>query len=377
LKRIKTSQLVPGMWLAEDIFLPNTTVTLIGAGTELTLEMVRRIESLGIETVKIDEEEEARREEKERQLLPVLAEKHERAISAVEELINKPSAEQSLEEETVRSLADELLSQVEMDPSLLLNLTHIKAYDNYLYSHSVNVTILTLMVGEVLGYTKPELHELGTAALLHDLGMLSIPQEVWQKPGPLSPAEQAEIRKHPVYGEELLRSKGFSEEVLKVAREHHERYDSSGYPDAKREKEISFKARILAVTDVYDACISYRPYREQMTPQEALAQLLAEKEKYDPVVLNAFVSVMAIYPIGSLVVLNSGEVAKVIRVSKNNPFRPEVRIYLDRAGSLLVQPLRVNLADEKNHTLYIDKTLPAEEHKKIEILIAGEGMGSP
>ena len=264
MKRIKTSQLVPGMWLAEDIFLPNTTVTLIGAGTELTLEMVRRIESLGIETVKIDEEEEARREEKERQLLPVLAEKHERAISAVEELINKPSAEQSLEEETVRSLADELLSQVEMDPSLLLNLTHIKAYDNYLYSHSVNVTILTLMVGEVLGYTKPELHELGTAALLHDLGMLSIPQEVWQKPGPLSPAEQAEIRKHPVYGEELLRSKGFSEEVLK---EHHERYDSSGYPDAKREKEIVSK-RGFSVTDVYDACI-LPPLPGTDTPQEA------------------------------------------------------------------------------------------------------------
>ncbi|NLZ44518.1 MAG: HD domain-containing protein [Clostridia bacterium] len=376
MKRIKTSQLTPGMWLAEDIFLPNTTVTLIGAGTELTLEMIRRIESLGIETVRIDEAEEEKKDEKERQLLPILAEKHERVISAVEELID-PSADQSFEEETVRNLADDLLSQVEMDPSLLLNLTHIKAYDNYLFSHSVNVAILTLMVGEVLGYTKLELQELGTAALLHDLGMLSIPQEIWQKPGPLSPAEQEEIRKHPVYGEELLRNKGFPEEVLKVAREHHERYDGSGYPDGKREKEISFKARILAVTDVYDACISYRPYREQMTPQEALAQLLAEKEKYDLVVLNAFVSVMAIYPIGSLVVLNSGEVAKVIRVSKNNPFRPEVRIYLDRAGNILEQPLRVNLADEKNHTLYIDKTLPAEEHKKIQVLIAGHSQGTP
>lgn len=199
--------------------------------------------------------------------------------------------------------------------------------------------------------------------------MLSIPQEIWQKHGALSPAEMEEVRKHPVYGEELLRSKGFSEEIIKVAREHHERCDGSGYPDGKQEKEISFKARIVAVTDVYDACISSRPYREQLTPQQALEQLFAEKEKYDPVVLNAFISVMAIYPIGSLVVLNSGQVAKVIRVSKNNPFRPEVRIYFDREGNLLEQPPRINLAEEKNHTLYIDRTLPAEEHKKLAAMI--------
>ena len=368
MKRVKTTQLVPGMRLAEDIFLPNTTVTLIGAGTELSIEMIRRIEGLGIETVGIDETQEHSRDEKERQLLPILARNHERMITAVEELINI-AVEQPIEEEAVRSLADDLLSQVELDPSLLLNLTHIKAYDNYLFSHSVNVAILTLLVGEVLGYSKEELHELGTAALLHDVGMLKIPQEIWKKRGTLSPEEQAEIRKHPVYGEELLRAKNFSEEVIKVAREHHERCDGSGYPDGKRGKEISFKARILAVTDVYDACISSRPYREQLTPQQALEQLFAEKEKYDPVVLNAFISVMAIYPIGSLVVLNSGQVAKVIRVSKNNPFRPEVRIYFDREGNLLEQPPRINLAEEKNHTLYIDRTLPAEEHKKLAAMI--------
>ncbi|NLY88314.1 MAG: HD-GYP domain-containing protein [Firmicutes bacterium] len=376
MKRIRTTQLVPGMRLAEDIFLPNTTVTLIAAGTELSIEMIRRIKSLGIESVGIDETKGDSKDETERRLIPILARNHERMITAVEKLIIS-SAEQPLEEEAVRSLAGDLLSQVEMDSSLLLNLTHIKAYDNYLFSHSVNVAILTLLVGEVLGYSKKELHELGTAALLHDLGMLSVPQEIWQKQGALSPAEQVEIRKHPVYGEELLRASGFSEEVIRVAREHHERYDGSGYPDGKREKEISFKARILAVTDVYDACISFRPYRDQMTPQQALDQLLSEKEKYDPVVLNAFISVMAIYPIGSFVVLNSGEVAKVIRVSKNSPFRPEVRIYFDREGNLLDQPPRINLAEEKNHTLYIDKTLPAEEHKRLAAVIDGAGPGLP
>ncbi|HHU81909.1 MAG TPA: HD domain-containing protein [Firmicutes bacterium] len=376
MKRIKTTQLVPGMRLAEDIILPKTNVTLIGAGTELSIEAIRRIENLGIEAVGIDETKEDSKDETERQLIPILAENHERAITAVEEMINL-STEQPLEEEMVHGLADDLMSQVELDPSLLLNLTHIKAYDNYLFSHSVNVAILTLLVGEVLGYSKKELQELGAAALLHDLGMLSIPQEIWQKRGTLSPDEQAEIRKHPVYGEELLRTKGFSEEVIRVAREHHERYDGSGYPGGKREKDISFKARILAVTDVYDACISFRPYREQMTPQQALEQLLSEKEKYDPGVLNAFISVMAIYPIGSLVVLNSGEVAKVIRVSRNNPFRPEVRIYFDREGNLLEQRPRLNLAEEKNHTLYIDKTLPAEEHKKLAAVIDEASRDTP
>jgi len=363
LKKIKVSHLVPGMRLAEDIFLPNTTVTLIGANTDLSVEMIKRIEALGILEVAIDETEENSKDEKEKKLIPILIKNHERAVTAVEEII-KPSSEYPLEEQVIRGLANDLLAQVELDSSLLLNLTHLKSYDNYLFSHSVNVAILTILIGEVLGYSKEELNQLGVAALLHDLGMLSISPEIWQKQGSLSTAELAEIKKHPLYGEEILKAGDFSEEVLAVAGEHHERCDGSGYPHGKKGKEISFKARILGVTDVYDACISFRPHREQMTPQQALEQLLTEKEKYDPVVLNAFISVMAIYPIGSLVLLNTGEVAKVIRVSKNNPFRPELRIYFDREGRRLVKPPRVNLAEDKYNTLYIDQTLAAEEHKK-------------
>ena len=144
------------------------------------------------------------------------------------------STEQPLEEEMVHGLADDLMSQVELDPSLLLNLTHIKAYDNYLFSHSVNVAILTLLVGEVLGYSKKELQELGAAALLHDLGMLSIPQEVWQKPG-LPPPNRRRLKTSGLR-EELLRSKAFRKSF--GGREHHERYDSSGIltPNRRRNR---------------------------------------------------------------------------------------------------------------------------------------------
>lgn len=372
MKKIKVTQLVPGMRLAEDIFLPNTNVILIGANKELTVDVIRRIEAMGISEVSITEEtEEDSKEEKEKQLIPLLMKNHERAVSAVEEII-KPSSDYPLEEQVIRGLADDLLAQVEVDSSLLLNLTHLKRYDNYLFSHSVNVAILSILTGEVLGYTREELNRLGAAALLHDIGMMSIKPEIWQKQGSLLPEELEEIKKHPLYGEEILKAGNFPEEILAVVREHHERCDGSGYPYGKQGKEISFKARILGVTDVYDACISFRPHREQMTPQQALEQLLAEKEKYDPVVLNAFVSVMAIYPIGSLVQLNTGEMAKVIKVRKNNPFRPELRIYFDREGRRLEKPLRLNLAEDKYHTLYIDKTLPAEEHRRIMAELADD-----
>ncbi len=372
MKKIKVTQLVPGMRLAEDIFLPNTNVILIGANKELTVDVIRRIEAMGISEVSITEEtEEDSKEEKEKQLIPLLMKNHERAVSAVEEII-KPSSDYPLEEQVIRGLADDLLAQVEVDSSLLLNLTHLKRYDNYLFSHSVNVAILSILTGEVLGYTREELNRLGVAALLHDIGMMSIKPEIWQKQGSLLPEELEEIKKHPLYGEEILKAGNFPEEILAVVREHHERCDGSSYPYGKQGKEISFKARILGVTDVYDACISFRPHREQMTPQQALEQLLAEKEKYDPVVLNAFVSVMAIYPTGSLVQLNTGEVAKVIKVRKNNPFRPELRIYYDREGRRLEKPLRLNLAEDKYHTLYIDKTLPAEEHRRIMAELADD-----
>ena len=362
MKLIKVKNLVPGMMLAQDVLIPGTGVILLSENTALTVEMIRRITSFNIEEVLITEGQKSSEEKDEEILVPIMVKSHQRAIEVVEDIITN-YGEYAHEEQVIRGVVGELLEQVELNSSLLLNLTHLKNFDNYLFSHSVNVTILALMIGEALEYSKDELNLLGEAALLHDIGMLKIPVNTWDKSGPLTSSEYNEVKNHPLYGEKFLEN--MPKDVQKVAGEHHERYDGSGYPKGLKGSDINFKARIIAIADVYDACISQRSYRDKLTLWEALEMIMLDQEKYDPDLLKAFVSVMAIYPIGSMVELNTGEIGKVIKVTKNRPFRPVIQIYFDREKRLLEETIRVNLGDKSNHVLYIKQTLPADRHREI------------
>lgn len=367
MQRIRVGSLVPGMILAQDVLIPRTGVTLLPMNTVLTMEMIRRIGSFNIDEVYIKVPERSNKEKNEEILAPVMAETHEKSVAAVEQVITN-FRKDSLTQEAIEGLVGDLLEQVEMDADLLLNLTHMKSYDNYLFSHAVNVSIISILIGEQLGYEKEELNQLGVAALLHDIGMLKIAVETWRKTGTLTPEEYQEVRKHPEYGAELLA--GMSAEIQAVAAQHHERYDGSGYPRGLKGSEINYKARIVALADVYEACISDRPYRERLTPQEAIKLIVANQEGFDPNILKVFLLTMAIYPIGTFVRLNTGEIGKVIRVSKNQPFRPVLSLYFDRQGELLGQPIRLDLSADVNHLLYIEDTIPAPEHKKLSEKVA-------
>lgn len=368
MQTIRVGQLVPGMILAQDVLIPRTGVTLLPMNTVLTMEMIRRINSFSIDEVYIKVPERSDKEKNEEILAPVMAETHEKSVAAVERVITN-FRKDSFTQEAIDGLVGDLLEQVEMDADLLLNLTHMKSYDNYLFSHAVNVSIISILIGEQLGYEKEELNQLGVAALLHDIGMLKISVETWRKTGTLTPTEYQEVRKHPEYGAELLAG-NMSSEIQAVAAQHHERYDGSGYPRGLKGSQINYKARIVALADVYEACISDRPYRERLTPQEAIKLIVANQEGFDPQILKVFLLTMAIYPIGTFVRLNTGEIGKVIRVSKNQPFRPILSLYFDRQGELLGQPIRLDLSENVNHLLYIEETLSASEHKKLSERVA-------
>ena len=120
----------------------------------------------------------------------------------------------------------------------------------------------------------------------------------------------------------------------------------------------------MALADVYDACISERPYRDPITPQEALRLIVADQKQYDPQLLKVFIATMAVYPIGSLVKLNTGEIGQVIKVRNKQPFRPVLQIYFDREEKLLEEPIRLDLSEEVNHLLFIKNTLEPAQHKK-------------
>jgi HD-GYP domain-containing protein (c-di-GMP phosphodiesterase class II) len=365
LRTVKTSALMPGMLLGQDVLQPSGAF-LLQKGTVLTKAAINKLRNWDIPEVVIEEPNKGeQKDELEAKLRPEMSRSHARTVGLMERVLTR-GAEEAIETEVVRSAVGEIMNQIELGKDVLLGLTHLQSYDNYVFSHSVNVCVLSLIIGEGLNLSTDDLKEIGEAALMHDLGMLNVPAGIWSHQRSLAQEELLEIRKHPIYGRDLLQNiKDFSPRVANTAYQHHERCDGSGYPQGIQGVEIDRFARIIAIADVYDACISPRPHRDSMTPKEALNSLTLEKEKYDPEILYTFLSVMAIYPIGCFVQLSTGELARVIGIQKNQPFRPEIRVFTDREGNVLPQPYRVNLNDKNFLLLHITRTLERNEIKAV------------
>ncbi len=206
-------------------------------------------------------------------------------------------------------------------------------HDRHTYIHSLNVALLATIIGIYMGYGIKELAYLASGAVLHDWGKLLVPREILNKPSALSPEEFQLIKSHPVRGELVLRDEGWPDEVLRVIREHHERWGGQGYPNGLRESEIHPNAQIVAVADVFDALTEDRPYKVGLAPYHALEMILnGSGSSYAPEVVRALRSCVLLYPEHSTVTLSSGETGVVIALDPVLPTRPVVRIMADRQG---------------------------------------------
>lgn len=364
MKSVQVSVLVPGMILAKDV-LQSNGILLLNKDTVLTAELITKLKFWGFTEVEIEEPPISLKDQQEAALAPQIAAAHERVVGITENIMSSGDTKE-IDANLLRGMIGDLDSQIELNTNVLLNLSHIKTHDNYLFSHVTNVAILAMIIGKELKLSEQELKDLGLAALLHDFGMTRINRSLYDKSQALTPDEWLEIKNHPNYSLELLKESGsFSEAVLRGVHEHHERIDGSGYPRGIKGSDIHLFGKIIAVADVYDACISPRKYRKRMTPYEALKNLLGQPHLFDIKILKSFVACMAIYPIGSFVRLNTGETAKVIGINHGAPFRPEIRIYFAQNGELLNPPIRINLFDGQYMQTYIQNTLEREEVEKI------------
>ncbi len=232
------------------------------------------------------------------------------------------------------------------DEAVLLGLTTLRCHDQYTHNHSVNVAVLSLALGNRVGYPKAELADLGLAALFHDLGKASIPAEVLNKPGEFTEDEWARMRAHPTEGViSLTKLRGITNlpgRMAAAAFEHHMNYDFSGYPKITVPWKQSLTGRILMIADCYDAMTSSRVYRrEPMSPDKVLKMMFAKSaQSFDPVLLKLFVNCVGIVPIGSLVLLDTNELAVVLRQSQDREKaeRPCVKVLTDADGKPIDGP---------------------------------------
>jgi HD-GYP domain-containing protein (c-di-GMP phosphodiesterase class II) len=233
----------------------------------------------------------------------------------------------------VQSIVDLILNE----EYSVIGLTALKNHDEYTFNHCVNVTILSIAVGNRIGLTKKMLGDLGVTAILHDLGKAAIPAWVLNKPGKLSPEEWRMMTDHPAQGVKMIaRLRGLNDLALRsmlVAYEHHLNYDRSGYPKLEDGLDRqTLYGRIVSIADCFDAMTAHRAYRRSpFTPYEALRYMVTEnREKFDPLLLRAFVHTVGMYPAGTVVLLDTNEIAVVTSHNPAHLFRPNVKVVRDQ-----------------------------------------------
>jgi putative nucleotidyltransferase with HDIG domain len=244
-----------------------------------------------------------------------------------------------------RSMIDGLAQAVAQNRTALLALTTLKEYDHYTFTHMVNVSILTMGQARGLGIDGPLLREFGLAALMHDIGKVRTPLEILNKPDALTDDEFAVMKRHVVDGAEILRMTPDVPALAPVvAFEHHLRTDGSGYPAGVTRSALNIGTMLCSIADVYDAMRSQRNYQQAFPTDRILAVLKRnDGTQFDQHLVRRFVQLIGIYPPGNLVRLNTGEVAVVVTVYAPDPYRPHVRVLIDREGRRLDLPYELNV----------------------------------
>ncbi len=286
------------------------------------------------------------------------------SITHLKEIFEKYQKEDRIPLVTTRRLMQVLFNNIADNETFMHGLTTIKNFDEYTLNHSVNVCLLSISLGKRLGLDRNELMDLGISAFFHDYGKLDIPKEILLKPGRLDDKEREIIEHHPRYGaEKLIRMKTSGNLPLlaiNVALEHHAQEGKGGYPKYTKKKHINLFSKIVKIADVFDAITTKRPYRNRdFSRDEALSMMLEKSGKeFDPLILKLFVNMIGARPVGTLVLLNTGEIGIIFETSEDpaNTVRPKVKLITDREGNKIDGEV-VDLSDRDPETNAFQRTI--------------------
>lgn len=269
--------------------------------------------------------------------------------TAVVEMLNEARMGQAVHRDTATAVVDSIAGSVWRNPSALISLARLKTRDDYTYMHSVAVCAMMIALGRQLGLSEAEQRLAGEGGLLHDVGKMLMPLEVLNKPGQLTDEEFAIMKAHPERGHAaLVASGGFGPEVLEVCLHHHEKMDGNGYPHRLAGEQITLLSRMGAVCDVYDAVTSVRPYKQAWDPAVSLARMAQWKGHFDPKVFQAFIVSVGIYPVGTLVRLQSGKLAVVIDQNPGKLTSPKVRVFFSTKSNMPIQTRDLDLGTDSS-----------------------------
>lgn len=313
----------PGMQLAEDIY--NELGVLIAAKNMiLDRHTIYLIENLGITRVKVYEKNEDMIVVSGTELFRA---QYDENVETVKGILHDISTGRKVEMDRVNRATDSILFRINENRDIVDCINDMHDSDEYLYTHSINVALLSMLIGKWLKYEFKLLKSLVTSAFLHDIGKVKIPPEILNKPGRLTEEEYEEVKKHSSYGFKITESmSGLDEDVRKGILMHHEREDGSGYPFGLKGTEIHPFGKIIAVADMYDAMTSNKAYRRMICPFDVIESI--EKDYFgilDHSVVSVFLHNIASYYIGDFVKLSNGDIGEIIYINQNNISKPIIK----------------------------------------------------
>jgi HD-GYP domain-containing protein (c-di-GMP phosphodiesterase class II) len=317
-------------------------------------DLYQRMVQGGIANISVDPPvEEADSLEDEQRAKEMAKRTYERSVAVTKEVVNSIRMGRSASVKKLKRAVQGIVDQVLSNEVSLVGLTTIRDYDEYTFTHSVNVCIFSIAIGRRLGLSRVQLFDLGMAALMHDVGKSRVPLEVLAKQGALSEEEWRIMQSHPWLGVlTLFGLRGYGEipyRGMVVAHEHHMKTDLSGYPKSLRERQLSMFSKIVAVADGFDAATSRRTYQTvPLQPDQVLREMWENPRRgLDPVLVKALINLLGVYPVGTCVILDTYEVA-IVHAANSDPaqlHRPVVRIVMRSDGQRLTPAPLVDLAE--------------------------------
>ncbi|HHV71240.1 MAG TPA: HD-GYP domain-containing protein [Clostridia bacterium] len=326
MRKVAMALVKPGEKLAKTIYGADGTV-LLSAGIQLKERYIKRLKDFGIPYVYIEDSI------SEGIVVPDLVQETTRieSVRIMRESLKNVQLNGKLTSKDlkqIKKIVNDIVDEILYNKGVLIGLSDIRAVDEYTYGHSVNVCVMSTVIGIALGYNQLRLRDLALGAILHDVGKCKIPKELINKPGTLTKEEFELIKTHPEEGFNIIRQHDeISSLVAHVAYQHHEHVDGTGYPRSLSGKDIHEFAKIVALTDVYDALVTDRPYRKGILPHEAAEIIMASSGTHlEEKIVTTFLRNIALYPNGSIVRLTTGQVGIVVDQNRGANSRPIVRI---------------------------------------------------
>ncbi|MGD8188455.1 HD-GYP domain-containing protein [Brevibacillus ginsengisoli] len=351
MRLVSIRQVQSGMKLGKTIFTPDGKV-LLGQGMVLNDRLIQGLIKSNIDSIYIEDDRTSDIIVKD----VIRPQTRQTAIETIQSTIkqitntNKLARRISVKDMGLhfQQVFHAILGDIMGNEEILTHLSTISTYSGGMYHHSVNVAVLSTAVGMSLGYNKQQLTELGIGALLHDIGKIDLPKEMLDKETQWTAEEKEIAKQHCMNGFNILRKQhDLSLLSAHVALQHHERLDGSGYPQALKKSQIHEYAQIVGICDIYDSLTTPRPWRKRFMPQDALEYLLGSGgHLFSHHLIDSFRRHIAIFPLGSGVVLNTGETGVICKVDPDYCHRPTVRVLRDGRGNDVRLPYEIDLKQE-------------------------------